>query len=154
MLDEKRWIFLFFFCCIRMLLRFDEGNAHLLPLMEPSFFPIESSSSTPHHSPAANSVMPRYLSTPVLLPWLDDTITRSPILNSPRCDTVEDKLVVDASAFIVFSDARSLQYRIVKSYTSNFIHIKAWFFVFFRTVAKIKLQVSFYIIIKFLFFCW
>jgi len=107
----------FFFRRIGMLLKFDVGNAHLLPLTEPSFFPTESSSSTPHHSPAANSVMPRYLSTPVLLPWLDDTITRSPILSSSRCGAAEDKLVVDVS---VFSDARSLYDDSLKA-TSEFV---------------------------------
>lgn len=79
------------FCIIRW-----KNDADLLSPMDPSFFPTGSSSSTPHHSPAAKSVMPKYLRTPVLLPWLDDTITLSPILRS-LCDTVDDRLVVDAS---------------------------------------------------------
>lgn len=78
-------------------------DAHLLSLTEPSFLPTGSSNSTPHHSPGANSVAPRYLSTPVLLPWLDETITRSPIFKSLLCDTVDDRLVVDASAFTFIS---------------------------------------------------
>ncbi len=69
------------------------GHSKYLTLStDPSFFPVASSSSTPHQVPVANLVSPIYCKMPVLLPNVEDTITRSPIasvLASVRCRTID-----------------------------------------------------------------
>lgn len=70
--------------------------ANLLPPTEPSFLPLGSSSSTPHHSPAAKSVDPMNLRVPTLEPWLLFIMTRSPILKSTWWVWFEARLVFEA----------------------------------------------------------
>lgn len=74
---------------------FSRNNpSNLFPPTEPSFFPLGSSNSTPHHSPAANSVHPMNRRVPILDPWLDFIITLSPSLKSTCVDA---KLVLEVA---------------------------------------------------------
>ena len=58
---------------------------YLFPLTDPSFLPRPASNSMPAHSPAANSVGPRYLRVPVLVPAIvEATMTRSPTSRGPE----------------------------------------------------------------------
>lgn len=65
---------------------------HLVPATAPSFFPNGSFNSTPAHSPLANSVGPRYLKIPNLLP---PTKTSSPIFK----DSLKIVLTSDVEFF-------------------------------------------------------
>ena len=67
------------FVILQNIPRFGSHWKYLTPLIEPSFFPIESSRTTPAHSPAANCVSPRNAMYPGFEPL---TKTRSPIMKS------------------------------------------------------------------------
>jgi len=72
--------------------KFGRQSQYLFPSTDPSFFPLGSSNSTPHHSPLAKEVNPIYLNVPIFEPWLDLIMTLSPILKSTDVDA---KLLFD-----------------------------------------------------------